>query len=55
VTTFQYTMLDLAFMVERIAEAEPELPRSLPGANPARTGVPRQLPATVAHFAGPGR
>jgi hypothetical protein len=64
----RYTTVDLAFLVERITEADPELakiaserhsatglvPQQLPTtvADPAGGWVPRQLPAAVAHFAG---
>src|SRR5262249_4919170 len=66
----RYTTVDLAFLVERITEADPELAKiaaerhsttgQVPQQLPATVGhlaggwVPRQLPAAVAHFAGRG-
>ncbi len=64
----RYTTVDLAFLVERVTEADPELakiaaerqsttgrvPQQLPteAAHFAGGQAPRQLPAAVAHFAG---
>jgi tetratricopeptide (TPR) repeat protein len=45
----RYITVDLAYLVERITEANPELAKV---AAQRQAGVPRQLPAAVAHFAG---
>jgi len=45
----RYTAIDLAYLVERITEADAELATV---AARRRSAVPQQLPAAVAHFAG---
>src|SRR5215470_858250 len=47
----RYTAVDLTFLIERVTEADPELAEA-PIRQPSRGPVPRQLPATVAYFAG---
>src|SRR5262249_1661104 len=47
----RYTSVDLAYLVERITEKDPEL-ASIAAVRQAVGRVPRQLPAAVAHFAG---
>src|SRR5215468_8546073 len=46
------TPLDLAFLVERITEADPELAKVAALRQSSAGRVPQQLPAAVAHFAG---
>jgi TIR domain/NB-ARC domain len=46
------TPLDLAFLVERITEADPELAKIAALRQSSAGRVPQQLPAAVAHFAG---
>src|SRR5262249_45090018 len=46
------TPLDLAFLVERITEADPELAKFAALRQSSAGRVPQQLPAAVAHFAG---
>jgi hypothetical protein len=47
----RYTTVDLAYLVERITETDPELAKiAAHRQTPGR--VPQQLPAAVAHFAG---
>jgi hypothetical protein len=48
----RYTAVDLAFLVERITEAAPELSKTATRHQPGTGPVPRQLPAAVPHFAG---
>jgi tetratricopeptide (TPR) repeat protein len=48
----RYTEVDLAFLVKRIAEAEPELTEAPARHQPNSNRVPRQLPAAVPGFAG---
>jgi tetratricopeptide (TPR) repeat protein len=50
----RYTPVDLAFLVERITEADPELATAVAVRRSSPGTVPRQLPAAVAHFAGRG-
>src|SRR5262249_59516016 len=47
----RYTSVDLAYLVERITEKDPEL-ACIAALRQAVGRVPRQLPAAVAHFAG---
>src|SRR5262249_39448028 len=47
------TPLDLAILVERITEADPELAKIAAERQSAAGRGPQQLPAAVAHFAGP--
>jgi hypothetical protein len=47
----RYTSVDLAYLVEKITENDPEL-ASIAALRQAVGRVPRQLPAAVAHFAG---
>jgi tetratricopeptide (TPR) repeat protein len=48
----RYTPVDLPFLVERIAEADPELAKVAARRQSAAGRVPQQLPAAVVHFAG---
>lgn len=48
----RHASLDLAYVVERITEADPELARLAAQRHSGRARVPRQLPAAVTHFAG---
>lgn len=48
----RHTPLDLAFLVERITGADPELASAAARRQSSAERVPRQLPAAVAHFAG---
>jgi len=48
----RYTEVDLAFLVKRIAETNPELVKLAARRQSSASGVPQQLPAAVAHFAG---
>jgi tetratricopeptide (TPR) repeat protein len=48
----RYTPLDLAFLVERITEADPKLAKVAARRQSAAGRMPQQLPAAVAHFAG---
>jgi tetratricopeptide (TPR) repeat protein len=44
--------VDLAYLIERVTEADPELAGAAGRRQPSTGPVPRQLPAAVAHFAG---
>src|SRR5215470_2755608 len=48
----RYTALDLAYVVERITEADPELAKIAALRQSSAPGGPQELPAAVAHFAG---
>jgi tetratricopeptide (TPR) repeat protein len=48
----RYASVDLAFLVERITEADPELAKVAARRQSGAGRVPRQLPAAVSHFAG---
>jgi hypothetical protein len=48
----RHTPLDLAFLVERITEADPELAKVAAMRQSSAGRVPQQLPGAVAHFAG---
>jgi tetratricopeptide (TPR) repeat protein len=48
----RYTDVDLAFLVKRIIDADPELAKVAAERHSATEQVPHQLPAAVAHFAG---
>jgi tetratricopeptide (TPR) repeat protein len=48
----RYTTIDLAYLVERITEADPELGKVAAQRQSSTGRVPQQLPAAVAHFAG---
>jgi NB-ARC domain len=48
----RYTDVDLAFLVKRIADADPELAKIAALRQSSARRVPQQLPAAVAHFAG---
>jgi len=51
----RYPSLDLAYVVERITEADPELAKIAALRQSSAGRVPQQLPAAVAHFAGRAR
>src|SRR5215470_2883129 len=48
----RYASVDLAFLVERITEADPELAKIAAGRQSGTGALPQQLPPAVAHFAG---
>jgi hypothetical protein len=48
----RYTDVDLAFLIKRISEADPELAEAAARPLPSAKPVPRQLPAAAAYFAG---
>jgi NB-ARC domain/TIR domain/Tetratricopeptide repeat len=48
----RYTTVDLAFLAERITEADPDLAKIAAERQSATGRVPRQLPAAATHFAG---
>jgi hypothetical protein len=48
----RYTTVDLAFLAERLTEADPELAKAAAQHQPSTAPVPRQLPAAVSYFAG---
>lgn len=50
----RYTAVDLAFLAERITEADPALAKIAAQRQSATGRVPAQLPAAVTHFAGRG-
>jgi tetratricopeptide (TPR) repeat protein len=48
----RYASVDLAFLVERITETDPELAKIAAGRRARAEAVPKQLPPAVAHFVG---